>query len=137
MNLAFYSLLLVFQPSSDVIVLESTRAVSYTRTNYEAACRDHVVRIQYTNLPEYGGGRVLRLLVNEQSVDNAVAGFLNRIGQRPIDRVGIVNCGFDGTNPIILGVAEVLTLNPSHGGANRNIWFRLRSENGIWRIQFN
>src|SRR5687768_3469356 len=92
------------QVSPGTIVLEHARGVSYTRTKYEAACREHVIKVTYRNdLGSSVRGRIERFDIDGRAVEGAVEGLQLRAAGRGIDNISIWHCGLDGGEIIIDG----------------------------------
>lgn len=117
------------------IVSGHARGVSYTRTDIESACGAHVIRIQYRNdWPRGIRGRVGYVRIDDRDIGGAAAGLEERAANRTISKVEIINCGRDERNPLIFGVMRLAEAESRQRGLPQNVYFRIRREDGDWRM---
>lgn len=116
----------------------------YSRTQYEAACGGHVFRITFYNgsgrhTPEYPRGergRVLEVTIDGAPLGGAVSTFQSWLAGRFVYRLGIMTCGLDANNPIFQGALRTTEIESNLYGLKPNLYFRIRRENGEWRIVY-
>jgi len=128
--------LLLSQPPSDYIVTMHARGTAYTRVEFETACGVHVIEVQYRNRTRADPmGEIEYFKIDGQPVVGALDELRWRAARRPIDRIGIRNCGLSEADPVIPGYMDLAetgtTVHPAY------VPFQLHRVDGVWRISFD
>lgn len=123
---------LVAQPE-DIIQLVHDRPVNYTLTDFEAACGTTLFRARFSN-GSPRSGEVELIAIDGRPLPEAAEQLTHRIARRAIGRVGILNCGTDADQPVFQGVVEVGEIESQRRQVSPRIWFRVRREEGAWRL---
>lgn len=116
----------------------------YTRTSFEAACGEHVIKVVYRNgtrLNERGRairdwGRVEQVAIDGRLVPGLAEDLENRVARRGISRVEIAHCGLDERKPLFQGLLETSSAQSTLLGASPNVFFRIEKVGGVWRTSF-
>ena len=134
----FWMLLLVAQVDSGGLVTRHVNGVAYTRTDVESACGAHVIQIRYRNdWPRGIRGQVNFVRVDNADVAGAAAGLQSRAANRTVERIGVMNCGFDERNPVIMGVMVLSRAASQRENLPSSIYFYLRREGSSWQISWS
>ncbi len=132
----FAAVCLLLSAQSSGIVTAHSRSPDYAQTDIATACGDYVVRIQFRNTNGQRG-EVTFVSINDRNVSGAASGLRGRAANRYIERIGIMNCGFDPEDPVIMGVMELSAHASRRLGLQPSVYFRLRREGGSWRISWD
>ena len=132
---------LVLQLQSTSVPLASyathERRITYSRTQYEAACGATVFRMQYGNGERLSAwGSVEQISIDGHPLDGAAEHFTHRVARRAILRVAIVGCGTDPTEPVFRGTMEVFPRAPGVAQAPQQLRFMFRRVEGAWQVGF-
>jgi len=127
--------LLAAQAGSGEVVLRHSLGPNYTNVEVESACGSHIVRFHFRNESvREPRGRIASVRIDNEEVPGAVAQLQARVAGRFIDRVGIMNCGFDERNPVVMGAMEFSALESQRERLPSRVFFRLRRDGGAWRM---
>ena len=119
---------------SGVIVLEHVQGVAAERVAVNALCRRTRITLEFLNRQESSGGRMLEVSIDGRAVPEATEQLQSRIGREWISDIGIVNCGYDGADPIILGNIT-LAGSANIRRSSPNIFFELFRQRGTWQLR--
>lgn len=120
---------------TDTIVLEHSRYTDFIRVTYETACRGSRIEIVYRTNPRGDAiSRIAKFTVDGRKVLGAADTLRIRAAGRSIDKMEIMNCGFDGPQPVITGSMTLASGWGPTAQFPRTTFFSLTPNGKRWRL---